>query len=230
MTRTTNARLAGAAFLLYIGVGISQMVLSGSIPDAEGTAAKLASMAAHANLERIDMLLGMFTGFIALTLGVALYGVTRDEDHEIALLALLCRVGEGLSIMFPMFATMGLLWLATGDAVSMDPAGAYALAGFLMKVGGWNMSIAATFFAVASTLFCWLLLRGRMIPAALAWLGLFASVLLVIALPLRMTELLSSKIMMLLWLPMAAFEIPLGFWLLIKGVPVAGQNSSGQPV
>jgi hypothetical protein len=32
------------------------------------------------------------------------------------------------------------------------------------------------------------------------------------------------QVLELLWLPMAAFEIPLGFWLLIKGVrPAAGQ-------
>ena len=35
------------------------------------------------------------------------------------------------------------------------------------------------FFAVGSLLFSWLLLRGRMIPVGLAWLGVIASALLV---------------------------------------------------
>ena len=48
------------------------------------------------------------------------------------------------------------------------------------------------FFAVGSTLFCWLFLRGRLIPAALAWLGVFASVLLVVALPLQYAGLLGG--------------------------------------
>jgi hypothetical protein len=46
MTRTTNARIAGFAFLFYIAVGITQIVL-GSAIRASGTAARLALMAQH---------------------------------------------------------------------------------------------------------------------------------------------------------------------------------------
>jgi hypothetical protein len=42
----------------------------------------------------------------------------------------------------------------------------------------------AMYFAVGSTLFAWFLLRGRMIPVALAWLGVLSSALLVVILPL----------------------------------------------
>lgn len=217
MTRTTNARIAGFTFLFYIAVGVTTMIISRSVPAAVDTAGRLAIMAEHASVYRVNMLLGVLTGFIALTLGVALYGITRDEDHELSLLALSCRLGEGLSIMFPTFATLGLLWLATGDTNTRAP-GALVLAEFLAHVQGWNVTLAATFFAVGSTLFCWLLLRGRMIPGALAWLGIFASVLLLVALPLQLVGVLRGGAAMLMWLPMAAFEIPLGIWLLVKGV------------
>jgi hypothetical protein len=123
MTRTTNARIAGFTLLFYIAVGITQMVLSRTVPGAEGTAAKLASLAQHASLERIEMLLGLLTAFTALTLGVALYGFTRDEDHELALLALVCRVGEGLSIFVPTLATLGLLSLATAQVAAANTGG-----------------------------------------------------------------------------------------------------------
>ncbi len=73
-------------------------------------------------------------------------------------------------------------------------------------------------------MFSWLLLRGRMIPIGLAWLGVVASVLLVVGLPLRLVDVLDGAAVQLLWLPMALFEIPLGFWLLIKGVrPATGR-------
>ena len=80
------------------------------------------------------------------------------------------------------------------------------------------MILAATLFAVGSTLFSWLLLRGRMISAVLAWLGVVASVLLVALLPLQLVGALTGPVTQFMWLPMAAFEIPLGLWLLIKGV------------
>lgn len=82
----------------------------------------------------------------------------------------------------------------------------------------------AIFFAVGSTIFSWLLLRGRMIPVALGRLGVVASVLLVVILPLQRAGLLggpmswSSSVTWLVWLPAAVFEIALALWLLIKGV------------
>ena len=85
---------------------------------------------------------------------------------------------------------------------------------------------AAIFFAVGSTLFCWLLLRGRMIPIALAWFGVIASVMLVVILSLQLAGLFggsmewSSSITWLVWLPMLVFEVLLALWLLIKGVAV----------
>jgi hypothetical protein len=66
--------------------------------------------------------------------------------------------------------------------------------------------------------FSWLLLRGRLIPVPLAWLGVVASVILVVGLPLRLVDVIGGAAAQVMWLPMAAFEIPLGFWLLIKGV------------
>jgi hypothetical protein len=45
---------------------------------------------------RIAVVLTLLTCFVALTLAVALYGITRDEDHELAMLASTCRLGEGL--------------------------------------------------------------------------------------------------------------------------------------
>ena len=83
---------------------------------------------------------------------------------------------------------------------------------------------SAIFFAVGSTLFCWLLLRGRMIPIALAWLGVVASVLLVVVLPLQLGGLFggsmswSASITWMVWLPMLVFEVVLALWLLVKGV------------
>ncbi len=80
------------------------------------------------------------------------------------------------------------------------------------------MALTATFFAVGSTLFSWLLLRGQMIPSPLAWLGVVASVLLVVGPPLQLAGFLAGPVTRLIWLPMLVFEVPLGLWLLLKGV------------
>jgi hypothetical protein len=219
MTRTTNARVAGFTYLLYIALAFPSMVLLDRATSAEGMTAKLALVAQHASDVRIVIVLTLLTCFTALVLAVTLYRVTRDEDADLAMLGLTCRVGEGVLNAIFILATLGLLWLATATGANApEPAAANALGAFLLKVQVWNPMIGATFFAVGSTFFSYLLLRGRMIPVPLAWLGVVASVLLVVCLPLQLAGLLRGIVTQVMWLPMAAFEVPLGFWLLIKGV------------
>jgi hypothetical protein len=163
MTRTTNARLAGVTFLVYIVAGVATLALGSR------------SHAADA--------LTLVTSLSALVLGVTLYSITRHEDPDLALLALVCRVVESVP----------------GHA-------------------------GPTFFAVGSTLFCWLLLRGRMIPVSLAWLGVVASGLLVVILPLQRAGFFAGAVSWFagvtwfMWLPMLVFELTLAAWLIVKGV------------
>ena len=78
--------------------------------------------------------------------------------------------------------------------------------------------MGAIFFAVGSALFAWLLLRGRLIPTPLAWLGVLTSAVAVVALPLDFVGLFPSRWIWYVWLPLAAYEIPLALWLLVRGV------------
>jgi len=220
MTRTTNSRIAGLVFLVYIATGVAIMILSAQATGAEGIAARLAAIAAHPLHVRLTIVLDLLTIMYALLLGVTLYGLTRDQDPELALLALSCRVGEGVLVAIPTLATLCLLWLSTASVGGSlpDAAAANAIGELLFKVRGWNTIISATFFAVGSTLFSYLFLRGRLIPVPLAWIGVVASVVLVVGLPLQLAGFVSGLITSLMWIPMAVFEVPLGLWLLFKGV------------
>ncbi len=169
MTRTTNARLAGVTFLLYMVSGMASMGLRG-----------------QAN---VTAMLTLLMSFSALVLGVTLFAITRGVDADLALLALVCRVVEGIP----------------------------------------GHETSAIYFAVGSTIFSWLLLRGRIIPVTLAWLGVFASVLLAVILPLQRVGVLgstgwSSSAAWIMWLPMLVFELVLAVWLLTKGVQEPAQR------
>ncbi len=225
MTRTTNARIAGFTFLFYIAVAFPSMVLLGRATSGEGIAAQLESIAQHATDVRVAVVLVLLGCFAALVLAVTLYAITREQDPDIAMLALICRVGEGVISGISIPETLGLLWLATATGPNApDTRAAHALGAYLLR---GDMALTATFFAVGSTLFCYLLLRGRMIPIPLAWLGVIASVLLVVALPLQLAGVLRGPITSLMYLPMLAFEVPCGLWLLIKGVAApAGRQSA----
>ena len=216
MTRTTNARIAGFTFLFYIATGITSLVVFGRATSGEGIAAKLTSIAQHATDVRIYAVLILLTSFSALVLGVTLYAITREQDPDVAMLGMTCRVIEAVNGATSLKGILGLLWLATAAGQSaLDTGAVQVLAAFQLR---GSATISATFFAVGSTLFSWLLLRGRMIPVPMARLGVVASVLLVLVLPLQLGGLFTGLVGWLVWMPMLVFEVWLAFWFLIKGV------------
>ena len=130
----------------------------------------------------------------AVVLALTLYAVTRVQAPRVAALGMIFRLTEG---------SLGAIVALTGIALARP-----------------NL-VGATLFAFGSTFFCWLLLRGRMMPSGLAWVGVVASAILVIGLPLQLAGLVRGTITQLMWMPMLAFEVPGGVWLLVRGVPPA---------
>jgi hypothetical protein len=228
MTRMTNARVAGSAFLLYIVLGLSAGMLIARATSAQGIAAKLMGVAQHANDLRVAVVLILFSNFCAMALGVTLYTITREVDPDLAMLALTFRVGEGVIGGISVQRTLGLLWVATAAGVNApDMQTAHALGTLFTGQGGAPGLVGALFFAAGSTIFSWLLLRGRLIPPVLAWLGVVVSIIWVVGLPLQMTDVLRGPIVTwVIFVPMAAFEVPFALWLLIKGVAAREPKSA----
>jgi hypothetical protein len=216
MTRRTNSRIAGIALLLYIGVGIPVLILMGRARHGEGVAARLASIAAHAGDVHLALVFELIESFCALALAVTLYALTRDQDRDLALLGMLCRVAEGVLGAAALPRSLQLLWLAGASGGNApDASTTAALGAYLLNGPGWGAG--AIFFAVGSTLFSWLMLRGRIIPAALAWLGVLASLAAVIGLPLNAIDALPDSATWFFWIPLALFEVTLALWLMVKG-------------
>lgn len=215
--RATSARITGAAFLVYIAAGLTGLRLWTRATSGDGVAAQVASIAEHVLDVRLTILLTLVGNLCALVLGVTLFAITKEQDGEIAMMGLVSRVAEGICGM-DFSRTLGLVWLATAtDTTSLDAGATSALAAYFLKMEG-SFGASATLFAVGSTCFSWLLLRGRMVPAAMAWLGVLASLLLVVSLPLQLAGLLRGPVTQYVWLPMLLFEVPLAIWLMVKGV------------
>lgn len=230
MTRKTNARLAGFTFLLYIATGITSMVLSGQATSgAEGTAAQLASIAQHASIMRVNIVLTLLCAGYALVLAVTIYALTRDEDRDLAVMAMCCRLGEAVIIV-----ALSTLWILAVQSVATrgaaaagaDSAATNALGAWLLKMGDSIGFIAATCFAVGSTLYSYLFLRARSIPVPLAWLGVLASILLVVVLPLQLAGFIHGPVTYFVWIPILVFEVALALWLIIKGVAMPTNRQS----
>lgn len=224
MTLRTNARLAGIAFLVYIVAAMSGFIISGRASAGDTAAAKLASIAAHAGQMRLSFILILIGCFCALILAVTLWAITRDVDPDLALLAAVCRVTEGVTGAVTLDAAAERIWLAT-HAGTLDAATRDTLAATHFGIPDL-MGVGATFFAVGSTIFAWLLLRGRMVPVSLAWIGIVGSLAAVVVLPLRQTGAIGGPLTELIWPPLLVFEIWLAIWLIVKGAAAPARKAA----
>jgi hypothetical protein len=203
------------------------MILMSRATHGETIAARLASVAGHAGDVRLAALCVLIGAFCAITLGVSLYAVTRVQDSDVALLAMVFRIAEGVIGGIAAQRPLGLLWLATARGPDApDPAAAHGLGAYLLD--GQGGPVSAMFFAVGSLLFSWLLLRGRMIPRPLAGLGVLASAAWIVGLPLQNAGLLPGPLTYAMWILMAAFEVPFALWLIVKGVATPATPAAGR--
>lgn len=213
MSSAINARVAGIAFLIYIAGGIASLVLTQAAGGSEDMATRLASMSENVALLRYAALLDLVCAFCALTLAVTLYALTSAHGATAAMLAMVFRLVEGVLVTTSLSDNLDILWLA-GESADRG-AVVSQLASYVMRS---EVALTSTFFAAGSLLFAWLLLRGRLIPAPLARLGVFASLVLLIVLPPQLVGLASGPMLAAAWLPMLLFEAPLALWLIARGV------------
>lgn len=178
MARSTNARIAGFTFLFYIAVAFPGMIWMNRATNAAGTAAQLARVAVHASDVRLAILSTLLSCFAAVVLAVTLYAITREVDHDLALLVFAFRLAEGVVGVIGIPNMQVLLSLAGAGAApgARDPATANTIGAYMLMPAQSTM-IGAPFFALGSMMFSYLLVRGRIVR-------LLASALLVVCLPL----------------------------------------------
>jgi hypothetical protein len=164
--------------------------------------------------------------FCAFVLAVTLWAITRDEDRDLSLLAAALRVAEGVTGAVSLDAAAERIWLATHGS-GMDAATRDALATARLGIPD-AMGLGATCFAVASTIFAWLLLRGRIVPSVLAWIGIAGSLAAVVVLPLRQVGFIGGPLTNVIWAPLLVFEVWLGIHLIVKGAAAPAMRPPGQ--
>ena len=147
---------------------------------------------------------------------MTLYRLSQTVDATLALLAMAFRFGEGFAIFVPLLGKLELMKLATASNPSCaSSAGCLAIAGEIFHRP--DDLFGQFCFVVGGFLFAYLLLVGRLIPRWMAWTGLTIGLQL-ICVPLYVATLLPAEIVNWLWFPILLYELPLGIWLICRGV------------
>lgn len=209
------ARLAGGMFLFVIAaILVSSTFQNGGVGGSDDIAGALRAIAENAVGFRVSIVFLVVASLATLVLAAMLYALTKRQDENLAILALACRTAEAALYAVGILSVLILLSLSAEST-----AGAQELGAVVVDVESLSTNVGATFFALGSTIFAYLLLKARAVPIPLAVLGVVASLILVVAVPLETAagRTTADGASIIMWLPMFAFEIATGVWLLAKG-------------
>lgn len=222
-SQRSAAKIAGVAFLISLAlVAYGNFGIRGALMATEDPAKTALLIDASDALFQFSVLfdLAFCTGFIVLL--TALYVALSPVNQYLALLA---SVSKLVYVVTAVLLPLGFL---TKLRLASDPAYAASLGGdavvALVKLhssAAWDQYYVGLFFwALSSTLFAWLWLRSRYVPAGLALFGVASSAwcafcaLAYVAYP-------AFSAAVNIWVfdtPMVLFYIALSFWLLFKGL------------
>ena len=216
------ARVVGATYLFALVTSVfAEFYARGKLivyNDAEQTAQNIL---AHEGLFRLGIVANLTTYAADVVLISALYVVLRPVAPNLALAAAFWRLVETASISITALNDFDVLRLLSG-ADYLQPLEAHrlhALARLSVGAHGAAFQLGLFFFGFGSTLFCYLWLKSRYIPRALAGFGVFGSALVGICAYLfilfpKLIEIASPGC----YAPIFFFELTIGLWLVLKGL------------
>ena len=219
------AKLAGLIYLIAMATGLFAefYVHFPSTPVVTGDAAKTASnIMANARLYRIGIANNIVTFSLDVVLIWSLYVLLKPINRNLALLAVFFRMVEttlACVAIINFYVAMEFV-SGVGHQKAFDSNQIQALS-ILHDTHALTFIVVAIFLGLGSTVFNYLLLKSTYIPKALAILGMFSSLLLLISqFVIVIFPEVEQTIIPACYAPIALDEIALGLWLLFKGANI----------
>lgn len=224
MTLRNDARLAGIIYLSYVVFTMASVIVYGQAAAGADIIQRLTNISRNLTEVRVTVLLDLLQVLCALGLAVTLYRLTSGVDKTLAMIAMLFRVGEGLLGTSSIAGKLQLMQLAK---TAQDHAANAALFGDYISSKP-DAQFSEFCFVIGGSLFAYLFLRGRLIPSLLAWIGVITIGAQAVCLSLQIAGFLNESIVDNIWFAILCYEIPLGIWLIAKGIRIGGAESKGR--
>lgn len=214
------AKVVGLAYLAVLAPAVfAEFYVRGRLVSDDAARTAL-NIGAHERLFRLGIASNLAVFAIDVALIIALYLVLRPIDRILAAVAAGWGLIETTILVVVTLSDFDVLRILSGAAYlnAFEPARLQALARLSVGAHGNAYNVGLVFAGLRSTAFCYLWLRSRFIPRALAGWGIVASVLMgacayaFIVFP----ELTRVVPVALYGAPIFFFELAMGLWLLSK--------------
>lgn len=211
-------RYLGAAFLGVVLTSLASGVATDKAMGSGSVSSILQSVAGNADAMHFGILAGLFNAVGILILASLLYSVLQGQGRTIAMVALLCWVGEAFFYTLNEVASTGLLRLGTDFVKAGSPDGSFyqTLGGFLYndvyKLGG---VILMFFYCAGGLAWYYLLYKSRFVPG---WLSLYGLAAVAVGIVGASVGLLGNSAGLLPFIAILPFEVIVGFVLTLRGI------------
>lgn len=218
------ARVVGFTYLFgFLGVFDAFYVRPHLIVDDAAETAR--NIIAHERLFRLGIATDLLTFASIAVLLTALYVVLKPVNRGLALVAAFWRLLEASTCVVMTLTSLDVLRLLSRAAYLRAFEPDHLQAWTMLSIGahGDGYNVGEIFLGLGSTVFSYLWFKSRYIPRALAAWGLFSSALLATCtLAFVIFPNLADTLEPGCYVPIAIFELAMGFWLTIKGLRASG--------
>lgn len=209
-TQRVAARWVGAILLGAMATSMfAELYLLGGIASSDG-AKMAANVAAHEGAYRLGAVLHLLTFATDAVIAAALYLVLSPASRGLATTGAFLRIVDCGALALSMAVPFVILRTVEAGGDPEAVRGLYAAQSAMMRVGWVFLGLGQAVFALA----WW---RSGYVPKAIAGWGVLASLLLAAG---PVANMLSPGIapMAAYMGPMFLYEVPLGLWLLFRGL------------
>ena len=221
------ATVVGLSYLLALPPAIFAELYVRARLIVFGNAAQTArNIMAHERLFRLGTASNLTAFAVDVVLIVALYVVLMPVNRGLALLATGWGLIETATLVAVTLSDFGVLRILSGADYlhAFEANRLQALARLSVSAHADVYNVGLVLAGLRSTAFCYLWLKSRFIPRALAAWGIVASFLMgACAFSFIIFPELAKVIPVQIYgAPIFFFELTMGFWLLLKGLPPSG--------
>jgi hypothetical protein len=224
------ARVVGFAYLFALPPAIfAEFYVRARLVAFDNAAQTARNIVAHERLFRLGTASNLTVFALDVVLIMALYVVLTPVNRRLALLATGWGLIETATLVVVTLSDFGVLRILSGADYlnAFEPNRLQALARLSISAHADAYNVGLVLAGLRSTVFCYLWFKSRFIPRVLAAWGMLASFLMgasafsFIIFP----ELAKAIPVEVYGAPIFFFELTMGFWLLLRGLPRSGVAS-----
>lgn len=216
------ARFVGFAYLFGFIAVFNEVYVRPSliVPGNPGDTAR--NIMAHEQLFRLGMITDLLCFASIAVVLTGSYVVLRPVSRGLALLGASWRLLEASTLIVMTLSSFTVLRLLTSpdyaQTFSVDQV--QTLARLFVGARPDDYNFAEIFLGLGSTVFAYLWFKSHYVPRALAAWGIFASLLVAVSTcAIVLFPDFQDISFPWVYLPIAIFELTMGFWLSIRGLP-----------